>query len=224
MIVSVHISKTAGSSFRALLQQQFRKRLFLDYWRRLDSVPCDFDKTKYDCIHGHFQASKYLPKEQNVFITWMRNPLDRAISHYNYLQRNSHPNREKHERPPWAKRHDFFDKEHETIITENWSLEKFLMHEDYRNFCSNKFLYEVSLDMFDFIGITEYFDADCAFFCKRFLGRAPKLTPKINVDPNRMDCSLSDSFRSEFTDFHSEDYNIYNKALELRADRLKQLK
>jgi len=225
MIVSLHIPKTGGTSFYTLLRKRFNERLLHSrYWISTSLVK----SKKYECIHGHdINPNHYLPKavgdDHTTLITWVRDPLRRAISHYDFLFRNNPPTRLRHERPQGTGKHSYFDKSHNVICNENWSLEKFLMHEDYRNY-HLKFFRGAPFLAFDWVGITEYFDDDCRFFCDRFLCERllTNVIPKINADPNRIDYSLSDSFRSEFMDFHSEDYNIYNKALELRADRLKQ--
>ena len=45
---------------------------------------------KIKCIHGHFLPSKYIDLKNNknvVFVTWLRDPLERLGSHYNYWKR-----------------------------------------------------------------------------------------------------------------------------------------
>jgi hypothetical protein len=80
MIISVHIPKTAGTSFGEDLNGAFGARLFADYgdWpevatpegqahneQRRAEVLARLDEIagRFDAIHGHFTAGKYL----NVF-------------------------------------------------------------------------------------------------------------------------------------------------------------
>ena len=224
MIISLHIPKTGGTSFHVILRKCFKQRLLRSwYWL---PVPLANSK-KYDCIHGHnVDPNHYLPKvegDHTTLITWVRDPLRRAISHYDFLFRNNPPTRGVDERPPGTEKHSYFDKFHEVICKENWSLEKFLMDEHYRNY-QLQFFHGAPFSAFDWVGITDHFEDDCKFFCNQFLGKShlKKVICKTNSGARVNPPTLSDSFRSEFTDFHSEDYNIYNKALELRADRLKQ--
>ena len=48
---------------------------------------------KIDCIHGHFMPLKYRILDSNniFFLTWLRNPVQRLISHYYYWSREPLP-------------------------------------------------------------------------------------------------------------------------------------
>ncbi len=106
MIISVHIPKTAGTSFGLALKDSFGERLKLKYGDRLFNMPV-FERNKnallaaientettyinVDCIHGHFLPSQFLllnELEPLTFITWMRNPVERIISDYYHTFRN----------------------------------------------------------------------------------------------------------------------------------------
>lgn len=77
MIVSIHIPKTAGTTFRELLYRDFGERLFQDYGdlagyrspeadalraRRKLEIRARRDELmrNFDVIHGHFIADKYI--------------------------------------------------------------------------------------------------------------------------------------------------------------------
>ena len=74
MLVSVHIPKTGGSSLRrSVLEPFFGDRLLLDYHdaplsrdaaernrKALAWKPSPDLLDRYDCVHGHFLATKYL--------------------------------------------------------------------------------------------------------------------------------------------------------------------
>ena len=106
MIVSVHMQKTAGSSFRKGLKSHFGKRLLLDYgedmplgppiyswpkrWRGRLAVRFQTDRliASYDAVHGHFVSSKYLPLgDRAILCAFFRDPTDRIISQYRYSLR-----------------------------------------------------------------------------------------------------------------------------------------
>ena len=109
MIVSIHIPKTAGTSFRKGLERKFGDRLLADYgdrplsdsisdrWRRLRARQEVFRrrdglKRDYDVVHGHFLASKYSSlKHDAAFCAFFRDPVDRALSQYRYWQSNPDP-------------------------------------------------------------------------------------------------------------------------------------
>ncbi len=106
MILSIHVPKAAGNSFRVLLEAGFGARMMKDYgdWagcrvpealershRRSLEMRSRRDELleKYDVIHGHFAADKYLglfPIEN--FVAFFRDPYQQALSHYYFLLRN----------------------------------------------------------------------------------------------------------------------------------------
>lgn len=109
MIISIHIPKTAGTSFQLGLKQKFGDRLLHDYtdlplsdsasdrWRRLRSRLAvsrrrDDLRRSYDVIHGHFIASKYSSLTHDAaFCVFVRDPVTRVISQYKYWQANPDP-------------------------------------------------------------------------------------------------------------------------------------
>lgn len=115
MIVSIHIPKTAGTSFREGLKRQFGRRLLTDYgdrplsdsisdrWRRLKTLMkvrsrADDLVANYDAVHGHFIATKYFPLgDRAVFCAFFRDPVERVVSHYRHVLRNPNP-----DNPVWA--------------------------------------------------------------------------------------------------------------------------
>lgn len=106
MILSIHIPKTAGQSFRLRLESTFASRALADYgdwvgvdtpdavarrecrmeemWARRDKLLRD-----YDVIHGHFIADKYIGLFPTTeFAAFFRDPYQQAISHYQYALRH----------------------------------------------------------------------------------------------------------------------------------------
>lgn len=81
--ISVHIPKTGGTVFlRQILNKKFlevhvdyRKNHFLE--KEPKTIECNI-------IHGHFPASRYLERKL-PYITWLRDPLERIVSHYNWI-------------------------------------------------------------------------------------------------------------------------------------------
>ncbi len=226
MLVSVHIPKTAGSSFRAVLERHFVNSILLDYGDLPINTPAglrqshalneakvnscrDFGSIK--CIHGHFLPAKYLPlhaSDRAQFVTWLRDPFERAVSHFNFWQRSYDP----------AKAPAL----HRRVIEDCWSLEQFCFSEEVRNFYA-QFLWSFPEALFDFIGITEHFADDLSFFCSQFLGTLPEKTPRLNSAPTTNTSQAGDmSIRDRFRTFHAEDYRIYERAISLRTNRLRE--
>jgi hypothetical protein len=229
MIISMHSPKAGGSSFRNLLKKEFglffredygdlpiikslenrsrdaeahRRRVRLYKWRLLQL-------TNVQCIHGHFLPYKYLDlvdKPKVHFVTWLRDPLERMASHYYYWQRTYKGKKSHHL--------------HQQVMEEKWTLEDFCLSSRFRNIYS-QYLYQFPIEHFDFIGITEFFDEDLAYFSKKFLNKREIEAPTSNTNPNKGNKPyISDpDLISKIKEFHSEDYAIYEYGLQHRANR-----
>ena len=130
MLISVHLPKTAGSSFATSLNNHFGESHYrADYndWpintpktkRRYQAIKDFFLNQKRDfsgieCIHGHFLPLKYLGLRNDSdtkYITWMRDPIQRMASHYHFWKRTYNP-----EKSPAL---------HTRMVQEDWTLERF---------------------------------------------------------------------------------------------------
>lgn len=163
------------------------------------------------CIHGHFLPYKYrhfYGKEGSLFVTWLRDPAERLGSHYHYWQRAYDP--------------DTSQPLHKKVVEEGWSLEKFCLSEEIRNIYK-LYLWQFSLQDFDFVGILEHYEEDLTCFARKYLDKNISEVPEFNVNKNRNRSYFSDdSFVDEIKEFHSQDYHIYRRALERRRERMSQ--
>lgn len=101
MLISVHIPKTAGTSFGALLTRHFGDRLRKDYGDRPLSRPplprlmnallqiqgMNARLREVDAVHGHFLPLKYRAVRGDV-VTWLREPAQRMVSRYEHYRRD----------------------------------------------------------------------------------------------------------------------------------------
>lgn len=229
ILVSLHLPKTAGTSFLALLEAAYDGQLLRDYgdrplnrpaWRRngralvagLGNALPRRRLRGLRCIHGHFLPLKYrgLALRQELrFVAWLRDPVERLGSHYFYWQRSYNP----------------LDagRLHRRVVEERWDLERFCLGPELRNTYS-KFLWGFPLTAFDFIGITEHYAEDLRDFGTRFLGGELPQMPPRNVNsaaPAAAGAYITDTaFRARIEAYHAEDMALYRQALELRTARL----
>jgi len=224
MIISVHIPKTAGTSFRQALREYCGYRLVLKYGERpFNSTVFERNKKallaaienseanykNVDCIHDHFLPVQFLLLSELkplTFITWMRNPVERIVSDYHHTFRNINDYS-----PPLQLR----------IVSEKWSLEKYCLSEVFRNVYSQFFL-GFPLEYFDFIGITEYYSSDLICFGRKFLNTKLRLYHENTNKTNNGKYPLDKSLKMEIESFHDRDMALYHKALQIRNERLKQ--
>jgi hypothetical protein len=105
MIVSIHVTKTAGTSFGAALKREFGARFMHDDedWAGYRSPEADARRAanaarmrarraelleKFDVIHGHFVPEKFAGLFPSTdFVAFFRDPFQQAVSHYEFLRR-----------------------------------------------------------------------------------------------------------------------------------------
>jgi hypothetical protein len=229
ILISLHLPKTAGESFAKTLQDFYKENLVKDYAdypvntvmdvRNRIALQYAFDNTcqnsmsASNCIHGHFLPLKYLhhnhltlKKNNNVFITWMRHPVDRMISHYYYwIERST------------LKAHAPL---HQRIVEEKWSLEKFCLSSELQNLYE-QFLWGFPLRYFDFIGITEHYQSDLHYFSSKYLDGSSQVYDENRRPMVKNAHKISDALREEIEVFHANDMELYRRACEKRHLRLK---
>ena len=221
--------KTAGLSFRATLEECFGDSFRHDYSDYpLNNAPAARHSTAMEhnlsladnlddysevaCIHGHFLPFKYLVLADHMdctFVTWMREPVARLVSHYHYWQRAYDPDSESTAAL------------HRRVVEEAWSLEQFCLAPELRNIYA-QFLWGFPAQRVDFIGITEFYEEDLRYFSSVFL-RHNTEPQKINQRDNELesgsDDPISSSLREQIEAYHAEDMGLYKHALKTRERR-----
>lgn len=153
-LISIHLPKTAGTSFENSLKEVYGVRIKTiyhppDITPLLKMQPVQFE-WGYRAVHGHFPANKALleanPKAKMV--TWIRNPIDRVISHYYFWKQI-----------PEGK---LGNKNHVYFCQNNLSLTDFVQTPEMRGevFVYQGYLGKVKGEDFFFIGEMEEYDRD----------------------------------------------------------------
>jgi len=213
--------KTAGTACLNLFERVYRDRLLRDYDDKVLSNSI-FSQRKhavgsmtrnlvrsssymdFDCIHGHFMPLKYrfLPTTDTFYMTWLRHPVQRLISHYHYWFRQ-----------PLDERGGAL---RQRVVGERWSLNRFCMSEELRDIYT-RILWGFPLKKFNFIGVTEFFEEDLRCFTKAMFGSSLEIEV-ANLNPERREdlYSIDQDLQREIEIFHKRDMVLYNEALELR--------
>jgi hypothetical protein len=221
-LISVHLPKTAGTSFGAALQGHFGERYRDNYADEGISRPvqerCRLAWSSavvianegmggVSCVHGHFLPAKFLllgAQVELTFVTWMRDPVERLLSHYRFWQQT-------------------YDKEtslphHRQVVEQKWTLEQFCFSDQFRNIYT-QYLWGFPLENFSFVGISEHFADDMHYFARRYLG-ADLSVPHLNMSrPSYPGDHLDAGFLKEVKDFHAADMALYRRALDMRLER-----
>ncbi len=215
LLISMHIPKTAGSSFRAVLDGLYRERLRPMYTLE-ETAPRYYHRVRLDprtrCLHGHFQADGFEDRIPGALrITWLRDPVERIVSSYFQFQRH----------PESARDSEF----NERIFAERWSLLEFARREEMRRQV-RWYFNAVPLDDFIFIGISDRFEDSMRLFRYLFRLPAPASGPEsVNINPTKDPArryALPRALRLEIEALYDEERHLYQLAEE-RLDQLLQL-
>ena len=217
MILSIHVPKAAGNSFRLLLQASTGLRMMKDYG---DWAGCQIPEAvercrtrslamrsrrdelleKYDVIHGHFAADKYLglfPIED--FVAFFRDPYQQALSHYYFLLRNperDHP-------------------EERVFHQAKMSLHDYLAWDAFQNH-QTQYLGSLSIDDFAMVGLSEQFNRSVELFNSMF-GYELQGDGFLNVNPDTQGgvYKISYDVRKAVERYRAADIETYRRAKEI---------
>lgn len=209
-LISNHMPKSGGLTFRGHLERIYgKKNVIHDY--TLIGRP-DYKTTpppghvlaqlrrprKTTIIHGHFSMERYAHIPGLHYVCWVRDPVERLLSHYYYWQRG----------PDYDHPHclDLFE--------QGLSIIEFakLMP----NIFSERFA-PLDIDDFAFVGIAGKYTDSLKLFYSMF---CPNKKPVADIHENRnfardtTKYRLDDKLRAELEEINSKDMELYKKALE----------
>jgi hypothetical protein len=236
MIISVHIPKTAGTTFAQYLLRAFPDGVLSDYGSETPDVSEVFEScfkniTNFredgefqirlisegilkckrllaqrgiQVIHGHFDIYKYLGIfPEATYVVWLREPLERALSHYHFHRRvliTPH------------------DPTNRLVYEGQLSFEEWMHLPDVINLQFRLVMGDLS--RFQFVGIAEQFK-----HCLSDFGRIAGLEqnqwdseiPPENINPEkRIDekYEIDEQVRSRFIELNHRDIALYRAAVE----------
>ena len=210
LMISIHVPKTGGGSFRSVLEayadghyqrdqgdlplapRSPRQRLRLAMAR---------PQVKPDTrvVHGHFIATKYWRRYPDAtYVCWFRDPVERLASQYYYWQRSP-------------------DLDHPTcrqLLDEQLSLEAFAALPEMRD-VHRTLLGEVPLERLAFVGITERYDESLERFRRRFAPELQLRTTRRHVNTERSGerYDIDDTTRDRIAALNEGDMELYRSAL-----------
>ena len=210
LIVSIHVPKTGGETFRDILEAMTEGHLQRDYADRplapmslrqrvrlATARPHLEPDTR--AVHGHFIATKYWRRYPDArYMAWFREPVERLASHYHYWKRKPDP------RNPTCQR----------LVEEDLSLEAFAALPEMRDVHA-RFLGEVPTETLAFVGITERYDDSIDLFRRAHYPALPATTERTNANPDREGASyeLDPATRAAIERLNKADMRVYAAAL-----------
>jgi hypothetical protein len=216
-LISVHIPKTAGTSFRHILKQVYGESAVVRLDINARGKKVRLDEQLYEAaelpagvrvLHGHFSpaavAERFAGVEKLPAITWLRHPVDRVISNYFYLKK-----RLAEELDEEAKGLNILRKMQRSLLE--------YAADDMNRNRQHKFLAGRALEDFAFVAIQEHYDEDLAAMGKH-LGWPPVEAVKYNVTGTGP--QVTDEDRATIAALNPLDMALYEHGVALRERRL----
>ncbi len=211
-LISIHIPKTAGSSFFQLLKKVYGKEYVMKI--NVPEPDMDFhsvrDTGQAKVIHGHIRVSQLedvIREDDPRIITWLRNPVDRVISNYYFSMQRIREGKA-------------VERKSNTMA---YSLPEYAALDENRNKAS-WFLEGISLEELFFVGLYEEFMSDTGRLGK-MLGwggnqKIPHRKSSSSFIENN-DCTtqfrdINAEMKKEIATLNSIDVALYEEALRLR--------
>ena len=193
-LISLHIPKTAGTSFRNTLKAIYGDEAVVrldiyDPHRGAERVqinqevyPQSYFPKSAKVIHGHFKLKDlhhfFDVPEEVPMITWLRDPVERVISNYYYLVQRLSDEVDK-----LGANRNLLRRMQRTLI-------EFARDEENRDRMS-KFLSGVELEKLAFVGIQEHYSEDLSTLAQQ-LGWNMVTEFKYNITPKKYAVSAAD--------------------------------
>ena len=234
-IIFHHIPKTAGTTFRSILERQYNVDNIYEIWGDKNLMIKNFkiipqkDRFQYKLIYGHQALKLYDYVNKPVVITMLRSPVDRIISLYRYVKGF-----------PW---HPFYSTVNKYSLKECFQNEIF---NDWTELCNGQFNsiknsfnrtnlwqsnYDIStvqsmIDIFHkdiLFGLVEFFDESLIYF-NNYIGFTnhiyyykQKLSRKIiNIDDETIE--LIKEFNSLDIKLYESTKILFNKIINSYSD------
>lgn len=199
-IISIHIPKTGGTTFQNLLESKFddiniqvTKPLFYRCENK-QMAKLDVEEFNSSLLHGHMTFDQVKYNKEYFYLSWLRDPVERVISHYYY----------------WKSKSDFSVHPIEYRIKhENLSLIDFCKIPCMQNVQS--FFLGDDIELFDFIGITEEFEKSLSLLNKK-ISLNFEYNKSQNKRVNNEKEYVSDHDKKIILEYNRKDYEYYQKA------------
>jgi len=195
--ISVHIHKTAGSSFFEIIRNNCHKKFIMDdhdvFWYLFTDAS---QYEEYDIIHGHFTVEKYMYLNRPQ-VTIMREPVERVISEYFWIKKMIKGNFQEMSIAPHFEEEEGF--------------KNIYNYAEYRPNVQYNYMKDTS--NFDWIGIKEYFNKSMHDFFRWFGADVPDNISKVYRRKNNQKDLIINKPREYIKRFNLLDYELYTDVL-----------
>lgn len=198
-IVSIHIPKTAGTTFYDWLCFHFND-VSINLKRDLVRLDAFSGILHHEVVHGHIRFSEIAPylKGHEKLITWVRNPIDRVISNYRFFIKTITEPIHQNTKVYQANAH----RKNETLL-------EYAQRAETQNQMS-KYLEGSDLNQFFFIGLFEEFQTELNHLSLLLKVSPSELYSVPTANKNRSEhMQVSDYERAEIARYNEKDVKLY---------------
>jgi hypothetical protein len=208
MLISIHVPKCAGTSFRLLIDKLYGNRVWHNYgiiFSR-ESARTELIPAGTQIIHGHFLADAFdgvLPSRR--YITWVRHPVHRLVSNYYHFLRSP------------DMRDDCCRQLHERKLSIRQFADLDWMQNEMCRYLAGK-----AIDEFEFVGVSEEFAQSMGLFCSAYRFVRVSDFPRANTNPETTDghYALSEGDFAYIAERNKADLALYYKAVLRLRERI----
>jgi hypothetical protein len=224
-LLSFHIFKTAGTSFRNTLCDVYGNESVIRFDIPTLTKKITINETPINdynlplapsirVLHGHFsyhdlRTFVHYPSQQTKKITWLRHPVERVISHYYYLHERFRAFLPVHQ--------------HKLLVPLQRSLLEYAQQPVNRNVMTH-FLDGLTLQQLDFVGITEHYQTDLTRLAQTLGWNTDGWeayhhnATETKQNPNHR--LVNDDTWAQIAELNQLDLELYHQALTIRQQAL----
>lgn len=214
----MHIPKASGATLRSIIQNNYKKSVnWVGKGKGLSSLKKKVENSDAFMGHVYYGIHKKYSKP-SFYITMLRDPVDRVISHYLFMKRSS--GHIYHEKVKDLTIEQFLNSKFFDVQTKNLQT---------RYFCGGKTPHltqaiKVMEHNIYFVGITERFD-DSLKILEHDLGWNNLNYQKINENPNKTSRSdFSKEVIDQITENNQLDIQLYELAKKIFEKKLQAIR
>ena len=235
-VIFNHIPKTAGLTLNAIMEKQYSKhRIFstlgwdggrreaIDYFKNLSEL----ERNKFSLITGHSALELFDFVESPIVLILLRHPVERVISLFSYVRRNS-----------W---HEFYKITNKYTLSECFKNKIHYEWKELSNGQSSSLISSINkikahsletdidnlegvklfLERFCVVGLLERFDESLVLFKERLSWEKNIYYYKINVSMNKSE--YDHEIRDIILKYNKKDYDLYNFSLQYFEDSVNRM-
>lgn len=188
-LISVHVPKTAGTSFRTALEAEYGDDLATVYG------DVGVDGRAYRAVHGHFPPSRFWSAGRGAaLVMWLRYPAERIASYYDF----------------WRTAAPHGNPNHDTFLASDMTLTEFAAWPPIRDEFEQRYVEGLAPADFTFVGISERYEADLARLAGLLGWRTGGVVERTNVTPGERSTLDADT-RAEIERHHAVEVDWYRR-------------